>query len=72
MMGVGMILALIVDPTMIRVLLVRATMSLLGSANWWSPAFLGRVHARYAMNERGDTAPATVPLPPVLPERAAA
>jgi trehalose monomycolate/heme transporter len=34
LMGVGMIVALLVDATIIRVLLVPATMRLLGRANW--------------------------------------
>ena len=37
LMGVGMIVALLVDATIIRVLLVPATMRLLGRANWWAP-----------------------------------
>ena len=36
-MGVGMIVALLVDATVVRVLLVPATMRLLGRANWWAP-----------------------------------
>ena len=37
LMGVGMIVALLVDATVVRVLLVPATMRLLGRANWWAP-----------------------------------
>ena len=37
LMGVGMIVALMVDATVVRVLLVPATMRLLGRANWWAP-----------------------------------
>jgi uncharacterized membrane protein YdfJ with MMPL/SSD domain len=47
-MGVGMIVALLVDATIIRVLLVPATMSLLGRANWWAPRPLRRLYAERA------------------------
>jgi hypothetical protein len=50
-MGVGMIVALLVDATIIRVLLVPATMRLLGRANWWAPRPLRRLYARYGIRE---------------------
>jgi RND superfamily putative drug exporter len=40
--GVGMALAVLIDATIIRVLLVPATMRLLGDWNWWAPGPLGR------------------------------
>ena len=40
--GVGMALAVLLDATIIRVLLVPATMRLLGRWNWWAPGPLGR------------------------------
>jgi RND superfamily putative drug exporter len=46
--GVGMALAVAVDATLVRVLLVPATMRLLGHLNWWSPAFLARSIRRSA------------------------
>jgi len=49
--GVGMIVAIIVDATVVRALLVPATMRLLGNANWWAPAPLKRVYARYGIKE---------------------
>jgi len=51
LMGVGMIIALVVDATIIRVLLVPATMRLLGPANWWAPRPLRRFYARYGLRE---------------------
>ena len=51
LMGVGMIVALVVDATIIRVLLVPATMKLLGRANWWAPPFLRRLHERIGIEE---------------------
>src|SRR5215467_3966177 len=52
LMGVGMIVALIVDATIVRVLLVPATMRLLGRANWWAPAPLRGLYARYGIREQ--------------------
>jgi len=52
LLGVGMIVALIVDATIVRVLLVPATMRLLGRANWWAPGPLGRVYRRYGIREQ--------------------
>ena len=57
LMGVGMIVALIVDATIVRVLLVPATMRLLGRANWWAPGPLRRVYRRYGIREQ-DAPPA--------------
>src|SRR5712691_1434175 len=51
LMGVGMIVALLVDATVVRVLLVPATMRLLGRANWWAPRPLRRLYARYGISE---------------------
>jgi trehalose monomycolate/heme transporter len=53
LMGVGMIVALIVDATIVRILLVPATMRLLGQANWWAPRPLRRLYGRYGIRE-GD------------------
>ena len=47
-MGVGMIVAIVLDATVVRLLLVPATMTLLGHWNWWAPAPLRRLHARLA------------------------
>ncbi|MBA3337810.1 MAG: MMPL family transporter, partial [Chloroflexia bacterium] len=41
-LGIGQALAVAVDATLIRALLVPATMRLLGDWNWWAPAFLQR------------------------------
>jgi len=53
-----MIIALVVDATIIRVLLVPATMRLLGPANWWAPRPLRRLYARYGIREDGGLPPA--------------
>ncbi len=44
--GVGMSIAVLVDATIIRVLLVPAAMRLLGEWNWWAPGILGRLADR--------------------------
>ncbi len=61
LMGVGMIVALLVDATVVRVLLVPATMRLLGRANWWAPRPLRRLYARYGIKEEDRPAPLPVP-----------
>jgi putative drug exporter of the RND superfamily len=38
MTGVGLALAILVDATLIRAVLMPAAMRLLGNANWWAPA----------------------------------
>jgi RND superfamily putative drug exporter len=64
LMGVGMIVALIVDATIVRVLLVPATMRLLGPANWWAPGPLRRLYARYGISESdGEASEVTVAEP---------
>jgi uncharacterized membrane protein YdfJ with MMPL/SSD domain len=60
LLGVGMIVALVVDATVVRVMLVPATMRLLGRANWWAPRPLRRLYARYGMRESETRAPVRV------------
>jgi trehalose monomycolate/heme transporter len=55
--GVGMIVALLVDATVVRVLLVPATMRLLGRANWWAPRPLRRLYVRYGIKEEDRELP---------------
>jgi uncharacterized membrane protein YdfJ with MMPL/SSD domain len=57
MLGVGMIVALILDATLVRMLLVPATLRLLGPASWWAPRPLRRLYARYGLHE--DDGPAS-------------
>src|ERR671913_161111 len=49
--GIGTALAILVDATLIRALLVPAFMRLAGQANWWAPAPLRRLHARVGLRE---------------------
>nr|MDT0661461.1 MMPL family transporter [Micromonospora sp. DSM 115978] len=53
LIGVGMIVAIVVDATLVRALLVPATMRLLGRWNWWAPGPLARLYRRYGIHESG-------------------
>jgi RND superfamily putative drug exporter len=52
--GVGMALAVALDATIVRVLLVPATMRLLGAWNWWAPGILGRLAERLGFSHVED------------------
>lgn len=58
--GLGLTLAVLIDATVVRMLLVPATMALLGRRAWWAPGPLRRVHERFGLHEQ-----APVPAPPV-------
>ena len=49
--GVGLAVAVLLDATLVRMLLVPATMALLGDWNWWAPRGLRRWHARFGITE---------------------
>jgi RND superfamily putative drug exporter len=55
--GVGMAIAVAVDATIIRVLLVPATMRLMGGWNWWAPGFLARIADRLGFSHVEDDVP---------------
>ena len=60
--GIGMALAVALDATIVRVLLVPATMRLLGHWNWWAPGPLGRLAERFGFShveDEGDMAAAS-------------
>ena len=46
MLGLGLATAVLVDATLVRMVLVPATMALLGKANWWLPSWLDRILPR--------------------------
>ncbi len=50
-LGLGTAIAVLIDATIIRALLVPALMQLLGKWNWWAPAPLARLHARVGLRE---------------------
>jgi uncharacterized membrane protein YdfJ with MMPL/SSD domain len=49
--GVGTALAVLIDASIIRALLVPSLMELLGKWNWWAPAPLRRLHERFGISE---------------------
>lgn len=51
MLGIGMLVALILDATIVRALMVPATMRLLGRWNWWAPAPMVRWWERHGFRE---------------------
>ena len=63
MIGIAMLIAVVIDATIVRVLLVPATMRLLGRANWWAPGPLGRLYARYGIREAEGAGPVSLPSP---------
>jgi uncharacterized membrane protein YdfJ with MMPL/SSD domain len=59
--GVGTALAVLIDASIIRALLVPSLMALLGRWNWWAPAPLRRLHDRFGLSESGPPEPEPVP-----------
>ena len=55
-LGVGLALAIIIDATIVRMLLVPASMKLMGEWNWWAPAPLRRFHERFGLHEPPSSA----------------
>ncbi|WP_404867930.1 MMPL family transporter [Kitasatospora griseola] len=64
MMGVGMAVAVLIDATVVRLVLVPATMTLLGRYNWWLPRPLDRLLPQLRI-EHGEEPPA--PAEPLRP-----
>jgi uncharacterized membrane protein YdfJ with MMPL/SSD domain len=50
-LGIGTALAVLIDATIVRALLVPSLMELLGRRNWWAPRPLRRLHARFGAHE---------------------
>jgi putative drug exporter of the RND superfamily len=68
--GVGVPLAVLVDATLVRMLLVPASMQVLGRVNWWAPAPLARLHQRFGFSESADLpepSACVAPRPPAWP-----
>ena len=55
-LGVTMSLAVLIDATIVRGLLVPAFMRIMGRVNWWAPAWLQRAVARLGLYEVGGDA----------------
>ena len=52
--GLGLMLSVAVDATLVRMLLVPATLCLMGNLNWWAPKPLLRVYKRLHLGEETD------------------
>lgn len=63
MLGLGVALAVLMDATLVRGLMVPAFMRLAGDWNWWAPRPLRRLHARFGLREH--VLPAEQVQPPV-------
>jgi putative drug exporter of the RND superfamily len=62
MFGLGLAMAVLLDATLIRMLLVPATMELLGAKNWWLPKWLDRILPNLHVEGHPDELPST-PIP---------
>ena len=51
MFGTGLTIAILMDATIIRMLLVPAFMRIMGRLNWWAPAPLARWHAKWGITD---------------------
>ena len=60
--GLGLAVAVLIDATIVRMVLVPATMELLGDRNWWFPAWLDRILPRVHIEGKH------APVPPEAPE----
>jgi len=61
MMGLGLTIAILMDATLVRGVLVPAFMRLAGEANWWAPPFMRKLHNRFGLSESESPAPQPVP-----------
>jgi putative drug exporter of the RND superfamily len=63
--GLGLATAVFLDATIVRMLLVPATMELLGDKNWWVPKWLDRILPRIEVEGHRDEDGPAGPVPPV-------
>ena len=69
-LGIGTALAVLIDASIVRALLVPSLMALLGSANWWAPKPLRRLYDRVGFQEDETVEPAeSAPSPTLAPSR---
>ena len=66
-MGVALAVAVTVDATLVRGLLVPAAMTLSGRLNWWAPRPLHWLHERIGLREHQTLPPLTKAVAAVLP-----
>ncbi len=68
MVGIGLATAIFVDATVVRMVLVPATMRLMGNANWWLPRWLDRLLPTLHIDGDPTEAGPVPPLAPALPQ----
>jgi putative drug exporter of the RND superfamily len=69
-MGIGLATAILLDATVVRLVLVPATMELLGDRNWWLPRWLDRLLPNLDVEGHVERLPETPVEPrPTAPER---
>ena len=54
MFGIGLAVAVLIDATIVRIVLVPSTMVLLGDANWWLPGWLDRILPKMSLESAED------------------
>ena len=64
MIGLGLAVAVAVDATIVRLMLVPATMELLGNANWWLPKPLERLLPAHQRRRQRHAAGSPAAAPP--------
>jgi RND superfamily putative drug exporter len=70
MFGTGLAVAVFVDATVVRMVLVPATMELLGNRNWWMPSWLDRILPKLHVEGGRHRAVLTEPTAEQIPEPA--
>ncbi len=72
MIGIGLAAAIAIDATLVRMILVPATMALMGRANWWLPSWLDRRLPHLDLENDGSAdRPAIVPAQSPSPDELA-
>jgi RND superfamily putative drug exporter len=59
--GLGLAVAVLIDATIVRLILVPSTMELLGDANWWMPKWLDRILPAIHIEGEADEPPSDEP-----------
>ena len=51
MFGLGLTLAILVDATLVRMVLLPAFMHVMGEWNWWAPKWMTKIHDRFGIED---------------------
>lgn len=65
-LGVGLAVGVLIDSTIVRIIMVPATMRLMGNLNWWMPAWLKKILPEL----KEGPAPSLAPAPALVPAMA--